>query len=124
VPICRTLPGGVPYEFVVDVVMMALGGDIFAGAILEKRHGKSRVAEVMSKRLGLFARLPQGAEVLRRRPLTHRTLDDIVREFGEGPEEFRRAIERDQAVDFADVWPRAAVLARWGDKGARVVRHL
>lgn len=105
---------------------------VFVGALLESRSGQ-RSIELTQKGGERLYRLGQAsallADLLRRAGLTtadlsFTELDAAVRLYSDDPEEFSALAEKDSHAEWLEVMPRAAVLARWGSKGARAADHV
>lgn len=130
----RMLAGGVPHEPVLDVAIYTTpAGGVFVGALLESKGGKRQV-ELTSSVVEKMFRVSEGsallADILRRAgrrtslPPGFTELDAVLRRFSDDPEEFSALAEKDPGVEWVEVMPRAAVMARWGAKGERASRRL
>jgi hypothetical protein len=126
----RELPGGVPFEICAEVSVYTRQDDgrFFAGALLV--NGTRRAIEVTAKDEDRLYRISEASPFLggivraRGKPLGFAELDEVLSAYAADPENFAKRAEREAGVDFIEAMPRAAVLARWGPRAARIVKRL
>ena len=114
-------------------MLPAEGGRIVVGAVLESKGGKRSIELTGSHEERLY-RIPEASALFRGPPRVRveraslppalPDLDRLLQQLADNSVGFSLLADKDPLVAWVTVYPRAAVLARWGPKGERATRRL